>query len=284
VAPGEAPVPIGRPIANTRTYVLDGQREPVPVGVAGELYIGGDGVALGYHQRPELTAERFVPDPFDGHPEARMYRTGDLVRQRPDGTLLFLGRADDQVKVRGFRIELGEIETVLAQHPAVAQAVVVAREEGPGNAALAGYVRFGTAGDVALDALRAHLRERLPEYMVPGVLMTVDAFPMTPNGKIDRRRLPEPDTRQVAARAPFLPPTGRLESAVARVWQDVLRLDAVGVDDNFYELGGHSLLMVQAQTRIRESTGADLSIVDMFRYPTVRSLAAHLARSNGTAS
>ncbi len=280
----ESPVPVGRPIANTRTYVLDGRGEPVPVGVAGELYIGGAGVALGYHNRPELTAEKFVADPFSEEPGARMYRTGDLVRRRADGTLLFLGRADDQVKVRGFRIELGEIETVLSQHPAVAQGVVVARTEGSGNASLVGYVRWKDGAGVELGELRTHLRERLPEYMVPGVLVTVENFPMTPNGKVDRRRLPEPDMKRDAVRPTFLAPKNAMEQVVARVWQEVLRIDSVGVDDNFYDLGGHSLLMVQAQTQLRQTTGKDISIVDMFRYPTVRTLAAHLARSNGRAS
>jgi acyl-coenzyme A synthetase/AMP-(fatty) acid ligase len=271
-------VPIGRPIANTRIYVLDHNGEPVPVGVSGELYIGGAGVARGYLDRPELTQSRFVPDRFAADPAARLYRTGDIVRHRPDGALEFLGRVDHQVKVRGFRIELGEIEAVLARHPAVSEAVVVAREDRPEDRYLAAYLRAsGPAPAVA--ELRAFLRESLPDYMVPSTFTTLATFPLTPNGKVDRKRLPEPDERRVASRAPFLAPRGRTEDALAAVWREVLRLEQVGIDDNFFDLGGHSLLLVQVQAKLRSGLGQDVPIVEMFQYPTIRTMAAHLGRT-----
>ncbi|HET8533208.1 MAG TPA: non-ribosomal peptide synthetase, partial [Methylomirabilota bacterium] len=268
-------VPIGRPIANTRTYVLDRAGEPVPIGVPGELYIGGAGVARGYLARPELTAERFVADRFGDDPAGSLYRTGDVVRYRPDGVIEFLGRVDHQVKVRGFRIELGEIEAVLARHPAVADAVVTAREDRPGDRYLAAYLRpVGSAPTVA--ELRGFLKEYLPDYMVPSTFTSLASFPLTPNGKVDRRRLPEPDEGRAVSRAPFLAPRGRLEAAIAATWREVLRLEQVGVDDNFFDLGGHSLLLVQVQAKLRGVLGRDIAIVEMFQYPTVRTMAAHL--------
>ena len=282
VGDAAGPVPIGRPIANTRTYVLDRLGEPVPIGVPGELYIGGAGVARGYIDRPELTQERFVVDRFSDDPGARLYRTGDIVRYRPDGALEFLGRVDHQVKVRGFRIELGEIEAVLAQHPAVVEAVVVAREDRPGDRYLAAYLRsVGPAPTVA--ELRAFLKESLPDYMVPSTFTSLPAFPLTPNGKVDRRRLPEPDDRRAVSRAPFLAPRGRIEDAIAAAWRAVLRLDQVGVDDNFFDLGGHSLLLVQVQAKLRSALDRDIAIVEMFQYPTVRSMAAYLSRPTAEA-
>jgi len=275
-------VPIGRPIANTRLYVLDATGEPVPVGVPGELFIGGAGVARGYLRRPELTAERFLADRFTPAPGARLYRTGDVVRYRADGTLEFLGRADHQVKVRGFRIELGEIESVLAGHPSVAEAVVVAREDRPGDRSLAGYLRAAGAAPTGAE-LRAFLKERLPDYMVPGTFTVLDAFPLTPNGKVDRRRLPAPEGRRAAARAAFLAPRDGIERAIAGVWRDVLRLDDVGVDDNFFDLGGHSLLLVQVQAKLRDVLEREIAIVEMFQYPTIRAMATHLARSTAGA-
>jgi amino acid adenylation domain-containing protein len=271
-------VPIGRPIANTRLYVLDASGEPVPVGVPGELYIGGAGVARGYLHRPELTEERFVADRFVAEPGATLYRTGDIVRFRPDGALEFLGRVDHQVKVRGFRIELGEVEAVLSQHPAVAEAVVVAREDRAADRYLAAYLRPVGAAPAVAD-LRTFLKGRLPDYMVPSTFSSLEAFPLTPNGKVDRRRLPEPDERRVVTRSPFLAPRGEMERAIATVWRAVLRLDDVGVEDNFFDLGGHSLLLVQVQAKLRTTLAREVAIVDMFRYPTVRAMAVYLARS-----
>ena len=277
VEEARGPIPIGRPIANTRLYVLDRHREPVPIGVPGELYIGGAGVARGYLDRPELTAERFLPDRFSADPEARLYRTGDVVRYRTDGAIEFLGRVDHQVKVRGFRIELGEIESVLARHPAVAQAVVVAREDRPGDRYLAAYLRPAGAAPAIAD-LRAFLKEYLPDYMVPSTFTSLSSLPLTPNGKVDRKRLPEPEDRRAVSQAPFLAPRGRTEDAIAAAWREVLRLEQVGIDDNFFDLGGHSLLLVQVQSKLRSALGQEVPIVEMFQYPTVRTMATHLSR------
>jgi amino acid adenylation domain-containing protein len=278
VEEARGPIPIGRPIANTRVYVLDRHREPAPIGVPGELYIGGAGVARGYLARPELTDERFLPDRFVADPDARLYRTGDVVRYRADGAIEFLGRVDHQVKVRGFRIELGEIEAVLARHPAVAQAVVVAREDRPGDRYLAAYLR--PAGAVpAIAELRAFLKEYLPDYMVPSTFTSLPSLPLTPNGKVDRKRLPEPEDRRAVSQAPFLAPRGRTEDAIAAAWREVLRLEQVGIDDNFFDLGGHSLLLVQVQAKLRSALGQDVPIVEMFQYPTIRTMAAHLSRA-----
>jgi amino acid adenylation domain-containing protein len=278
VTSGDSAVPIGRPIANTRIYVLDVSGEPVPIGVPGELYIGGAGVAKGYLHRPELTAERFVRDPFANRPDACLYRTGDIARYRADGTIEFLGRVDQQVKLRGFRIELGEIESVLASHPAVAQAVVAVREDRPGDRYLAAYVRPIAAPAPPGSELRDFLRERLPDYMVPSTFTELEGLPLTPNGKVDRRRLPEPDGRREGSRGSLVAPRNALERTIAQVWRDVLRLDEVGVDDNFFDLGGHSLLLVRVQTRLRETLNREVPIVEMFQYPTIRTMAAHFSR------
>jgi natural product biosynthesis luciferase-like monooxygenase protein len=271
---GHASVPLGTPIANTRVYVLDETGRPVPVGVPGELWIGGDGVARGYLHRPELTAERFQPDRFAGS-GARMYRTGDLVRWKGDGTLEFLGRLDHQVKIRGFRIELGEIEASLQNVPGVAAAVVVARGD-PADRRLVAYVvaRSGAAPDS--EPLRARLRDALPEYMVPSQIVWLDALPLTPNGKVDRKALPEPNA-VMTSRPGSAAPSSELEQTIASLWQEVLRVPSVGLDDNFFDLGGHSLLAVQAHRRLREALQRDLAITVLFQFPTVRSLAGHLA-------
>jgi acyl carrier protein len=274
--PCEGTVPLGRPIANTRLYVLDEGRQPVPVGVAGELWIGGAGVTRGYWRREALTAERFVADPFAGG-DARMYRTGDRVRWREDGQLEFLGRMDHQVKVRGHRIELGEIEAALERHDAVRQAVVLAREDRPGDPRLVAYVV--PAGDLDPAALRAHLRQRLPEIMVPGHVVRLDRLPLTPNRKVDREALPPPEAQAEAARPPHehVAPVGEVEEAIAAIWRSILGLREVGTRDNFFDLGGHSLLAVQAHREIREATGRELTVTDIFRFPTIGALAAHLA-------
>ncbi|WP_217578909.1 amino acid adenylation domain-containing protein, partial [Mesorhizobium sp. GbtcB19] len=241
-------VPIGRPIPNTRLYVLDAYSEPVPLGVAGELYIGGVGVGRGYLNRPELTGERFMADRFSDDPQARMYRTGDLVRYLPDGNIEFLGRNDHQVKIRGFRIELGEIEARLVEHAAVREAVVIAREDTPGDKRLVAYVvardearsEAGDAGELAA-VLRAHLSATLPEYMVPAAYVAMEALPLTPNGKLDRRALPAPD-EAAFARGLYEPPQGEVETILAGIWQEQLGVEQVGRQDSFVELGGHSLL------------------------------------------
>jgi amino acid adenylation domain-containing protein len=261
--------PIGRPFGNVRLYVCDALGAPQPVGVPGELRIGGAGVARGYLGRPELTAERFVPDPFGGEPGARLYRTGDRVRRRADGSLEFGGRVDGQVKVRGFRIEPGEIEAALRRHPGVADCVVVAREDAPGDRRLVAYV----VGAADVDALRERLREELPEYMVPAAFVALEALPVTPNGKLDRRALPAPEqtSRDVSAALP----RNALEEKVAEVWRSVLGVAEIGVHDNFFDLGGNSLLLSRVFGRLREVRG-DLRVVDLFRHTTVEALAGHL--------
>jgi len=276
----EGIMPIGRPIANTQVYVLDEAQQPVPIGVAGELYIGGDGVAHGYLNRSELTAQKFVPDPFAPGADARMYRTGDLVRYRPDGNLEFLGRIDFQVKVRGFRIELGEIEAVLEQHPGIRQAVVLAREDTPGDMRLVGYLGLNPQRSpdqaLPLSELRSYLKEKLPDYMVPAVFVTVDAFPLTPNGKVDRKALPAPKVAAAAPRANHVAPRSEVERKIAAIWQAVLGVEAVGVTDSFFDLGGHSLLIVQVHNQLRRSFDTNITIAQMFQYPTVEALAAYV--------
>ncbi len=267
-------VPIGRPIAHTRVYVLDEGLQPLPIGAAGELFIGGDGVARGYLRRPELDTERFLADPFTAAAGARMYRTGDLARYRADGVLEFLGRTDHQIKVRGHRIEPGEIETLLEREAAVGEAVVVAREDTPGDQRLLAYiVPRGTACDPA--GLRDRLRAELPEYMVPAQFVFLERIPRTPNGKVDRSALPTPEA-WARPTAPRVPPSNDLEARLAELWQETLGLDQVGVDDNFFDIGGHSLLVVRMHRRMGELSTRPVSLTDLFRFPTIRSLARAL--------
>jgi amino acid adenylation domain-containing protein len=271
--PGQGPTPIGGPIANTSFVVLDRHRRPVPVGVAGELHIAGHGLARGYRNRPELTAERFVLDPRSDE-RGRLYATGDLVRWRDTGTLEFLGRIDHQVKLRGFRIELGEIEAGLREHERVREAVVVVREMGPGDTRLVAYL---TADSPTLDAaeLRALLRLKLPEYMIPSAFVTLNAFPLTPNGKVDRSALPMPGD-SARAKSEYAPPTNELERSLTEIWERLLGVQRVGIDDDFFELGGHSLLAVQLVHAIEQELGQTCTLVMLFRNGTVRSLAHEL--------
>jgi natural product biosynthesis luciferase-like monooxygenase protein len=271
-------VPLGKPLANQEVYILDTRQQPVPVGVPGELVIGGKGVVRGYLHRPELTAERFVPHPFRGAAGGRVYRTGDLARHRPDGTLEFLGRLDHQVKVRGYRIELGEIESSLLTHSGVRETVVVAREDTPGDVRLVAYLVAAGKEAVPASDLKEYLRARLPDYMVPAHFVHLDALPQTPNGKIDRKALPAPEASKAPAAAAeaFVPPSNDLEQQIAAIWKDVLKLPEVGTRDNFFDLGGHSLLAVQAHRKLRDTLQRDLSITDIFRFPTIQSLSAYL--------
>jgi acyl-coenzyme A synthetase/AMP-(fatty) acid ligase len=274
VAGDTAPVPIGGPMANTRLYVLDDRLRQVPVGAAGELYIAGEGLARGYLGRPGLTAGRFVADPFAEVPGARMYRTGDVVRWTPGGEVEFVGRVDGQIKLRGFRIELGEIEAALAADPAVSQAAVVVREDRPGDKRLAGYVTAqpGMVPDPA--ALRDRLAATLPDYMVPRALTVLAALPLNPNGKLDRRALPEPVYEAAAERRA---PRDDREAALCRLFGDVLGVPEVGIDDNFFALGGHSLLATRLVGRIRAALGADLPVSALFETPTALALAERIA-------
>jgi amino acid adenylation domain-containing protein/non-ribosomal peptide synthase protein (TIGR01720 family) len=273
-APGGGRPPIGRPIVGARTFVLDARHRPAGTGVPGELYVGGAGVARGYLGRPDLTAERFVPDPLSGEPGARLYRTGDRVRRRPDGALEFLGRMDHQVKVRGFRIEPGEIEAALLRRPGVREAVVLAREDVPGDRRLVAYL---TASGAAFspDELRAWLRGVLPEHMVPGAFVLLDALPLTPSGKVDRKALPAPEARSRGARA-YVAPRDHVEMTLAQVWEEVLGVRPVGVTDDFFALGGHSLLAMRLAEEIEQRTGSRLSLAAFLAEPRIESVAALL--------
>ncbi len=272
-------VPIGRPVANTQMYVLDPHLQPVPVGVPGELHIGGVQVGLGYLNRPELTAEKFIADPYSS---GRLYKTGDLARWLPDGNIDFLGRIDFQVKIHGFRIELGEIEAALESHPAVRQAVVMARERAPGDLQLVAYLALAESATVGAKVtvaeLRSYLKERLPEYMTPSAFVIVDEFPLTSSGKVNRKALPPPTEAALGASTHYVAPRSNIERQVADIWQTVLGVERVGVTDNFFDLGGHSLLIIRVHDQLRRSLAADLTIAEMFQYPTVEALAARIQR------
>ncbi|MCY1023460.1 non-ribosomal peptide synthase/polyketide synthase [Pyxidicoccus sp. MSG2] len=273
-------VPIGKPIGNTQVYVLDASGQPAPVGVTGELLIGGDGVARGYVEQPALTAERFIPNPFSAAPGARMYRTGDLARWRGDGVLEFLGRADAQVKVRGFRIELAEVEASLRAHASVKDALVAVREDVPGDKRLVAYVVMGGTSMPDTAALRVHVQQLLPEYMVPGAFVVLPTLPLTPTGKVDRKALPVPDAARPSAPArEEEPPASPMEQRLAELWRDVLRVRTVSRRDDFFELGGHSLLAMQLVARIRVAFNVELHVRTLFEAPTVAALAERLQGS-----
>ena len=266
--PRSGSVSIGRPIANTQLYVLDENMRPVAPGVIGELFIGGVGVGLGYLNRAELTAERFLPDRFSGVSGARLYRSGDLARFRSDGTLEYLGRADDQVKIRGYRIELGEIEATLAAEPNVQACAVLAREDEPGNKQLVGYV-VSRRGEVAdTEELQAFLETRLPDYMVPAQFVFLDALPLTPNGKVDRRALPAPKARAGEGG----PPQTETAKSVAAIWSELLRVDDIGVQDDFFDLGGQSMTAVGLVARLRATFDVNLELATLFERPTIAGL------------
>ncbi len=267
---------IGRPIANTNIFILDGYLNPVPTGVSGELYIGGVGLASGYFNRPDLTAEKFVPHPFSTDAGARFYRTGDLARYLPGGNIEFLGRIDDQVKIRGFRIELGEIETILAHHPSVKESVVVVRQDIPGDRRLVAYVVANEPSAASTSELRRFLKEKLPEYMIPSVFLFLEALPVTVNGKVDRRALPTPPQNRPELDESFSVPRSESEEILAGMWAEVLKLDSVGTHDNFFDLGGHSLLATQVMSRVRELFQVELPLRCLFERPTVAGLAQHV--------
>jgi amino acid adenylation domain-containing protein len=258
-------VSVGRATGNQRVYLLDAALQPVPVGVPGEAYVGGEGVVRGYLDRPALTAERFVPDPFSAKPGARMYRTGDRLRWTAAGRLEFVGRIDDQVKIRGFRIEPGEVESVLTAHPGVREVRVIVREDQPGELRLVAYV----VGDAGADDLRAHLRTSLPEYMVPGAFVAMERLPLTPNGKLDVKALPAPELG-----AAWVEPRTLVEQVLAPLWAEVLRVERVGANDDFFQLGGHSLLIMRLIARVQDAFGLELSIRTVFAAPTLEAMAA----------
>ncbi len=297
-------VSIGRPIANTQVYVLDRWMQPVPVGITGELYVGGAGLARDYLNRPELTAERFVPNPFSSQAGARLYKTGDLVRYLANGNVEFLGRADFQVKIRGFRIEPGEIEAVLGEHPAVREAVVLDREYAPGDKRLVAYITpdqrkaftvqqplYASSDAIAHEStsdwtnpeqlvsdVRRFLETKLPKYMEPAAFVILENLPLLPNGKVNRAALPAPNGLRPKLGTAFVAPRTKLEQTIAAIWQETLRAEKVGRDDNFFELGGHSLLLVQVHTKLQKALERDLSILEMFKYPTISSLAGYISQ------
>ncbi len=271
--PGGSSVPIGRPINRTRVYILDSRLEPVPAGVPGELYVGGDGLARGYLNRPELTAEKFISGPFGPAAPSRLYRTGDLVRRLADGTLEFLGRLDAQLKIRGFRVEPGEVEAALAQHPGVREAVVVAREDSSATKQLVAYFVARPDCAVAPAELRTHLAKRLPPFMVPSQFVRLDALPLTPNGKLDREALPAPENVSCKGGGRPVPPRTRTESLLLEIWETVLGRDSLGIDDDFFQAGGHSLLATQIVSRVARSFQIELPVSALFEAPTVAALA-----------
>jgi len=270
-------VPIGRPIANIQIYVLDREMQPVPVGVGGELYIGGAGVGRGYLDRADLTAERFVPNPFSKEAGARLYRTGDLGRYLFDGTIEFLGRVDYQVKVRGQRIELGEIEAALIEHEEVNDAVVVAREDEPGAQRLVAYLVARNGNAPSVTELRRHLQQSLPDYMIPSAFVELESLPLTSSGKVDRRALPAPDAMRPDLGMAFVAPEDPVEESLAAIWREVLGRERVGVYDDFFASGGHSLLAAQVISRIQREFGVDLALRDFFGAPNIRSLAQRIS-------
>jgi acyl carrier protein len=265
-----AHVPIGRPVGNTRIYVLDEYLHPSPVGVRGELYVGGVGVGRGYLNEAGLTAEAFVPDPFAETPGGRLYKTGDVARFTTGGQLEYLGRGDDQVKVRGFRIELGEIEAALASHAGVREGVALAVADATGDKHLVVYFVSEREQAVSAVALREYLRERLPDYMIPSAYVVLDEMPLTPNGKVDRRALPAPDPSALQRQNAFVAPQTETEKSQARIWTEVLRVEEIGIDDNFFDLGGHSLAVMQLMSRLRLSFGVEVKLSDFFADATIR--------------
>ena len=279
---GTKPISIGRPIANTQMYILDQHGEPVPIGVVGELYIGGKGVARGYFNRPDLTEERFVPDHFSKEKNAKLYKTGDLAKFYPDGTIQCLGRIDHQVKIRGFRVELGEIETVLVQHPEIRQVVVLAREENPVEKRLIAYCVFRTQSGPSVGELRKFAQKTLPYYMVPAGFIPLDALPLLPNGKVNLQALPKPSEVVAAQHSPPVPPRNSLESQIMAIWEQVLGVANFGVHDNFFDLGGHSLLAVQMFAQLEKVLKKRIPVAVLFQAPTIGQLAEVLAKESPT--
>ncbi|MEA2174580.1 MAG: hypothetical protein QOD00_2172, partial [Blastocatellia bacterium] len=274
-------VPIGRPIANMQLYVLDHFLHPSPVQVPGELYIGGAGVARGYLNRPALTAEKFIPHPFSDEPGARLYRTGDLARYLPDGNLEFLGRIDHQVKILGYRVEIGEIEAVLKEHPSIGETFVMDYLDASGDRRLVAYLVAGAEPAPPVSDLRRFLQEKLPDYMIPSSFMWLDALPLSASGKVERRLLPAPEHSRQRAGEAYVAPHNEIEQTIATVWQEVLQVAQVGIHDNFFDLGGDSIRVYEVHNKLRERLSVQLSILDLFRYPTVEALAHHASEDQG---
>jgi acyl carrier protein len=266
-------VPIGSPINNVRIYLLDQHLNPVPIGVGGEVHIGGLGQARGYYNRFDLTAEKFIPDPFSREDGGRLYKTGDLARYLPNGNMEFIGRIDQQVKIRGFRIELGEIESILQEYKGIKDAVVILRDDTPGNQRLVAYLINEDGVSIEFVKLRVYLRERLPEFMIPTAFVTLEAFPLTPSGKIDRRALPIPDRDRSDLSSEYIAPRNEIEEKMANICKELLSLERVGVYDNFFDLGGHSLLATQFVSRLKETFRVDVALRTLFDKPMIAELA-----------
>ena len=269
---------IGAPIPDLQVHILDPFLQPAPIGVPGEIHVAGAGLAPGYLHRPDLTAERFIPNPFSPLPGARLYKSGDLARYLPNGDIEYFGRLDHQVKIRGFRIELGEIEALLASHPDVAHAVVIARQDHPGDSLLAAYLVPKPLHSLSAADLRARLKQKLPDYMLPAAFVFLDSLPLTPNGKIDRRALPPPEQSRPDVETTFVAPRTEAERTIAAIWKQVLNVEEVGVNDNFFDLGGHSLAVIQVHNKLRAAFAGDLSVVELFKYSTVSALSEYLSR------
>ncbi|MGK7881840.1 MAG: amino acid adenylation domain-containing protein, partial [Crocosphaera sp.] len=268
---------IGQALHNIQIYILDSNLQPLPIGVPGELLIGGDGLARGYLNRPELTAEKFISNPFG---KGRLYKTGDLCRYLPDGNIEYIGRIDHQVKIRGFRIELGEIEAQLSNHSQVGENVVIAREDEPGNKQLVAYIVSDEMNQESVtQILRDYLKEQLPDYMIPNAFVLLEKLPLTPNGKINRKALPAPDWSQRVTSGEFVPPQNETEITLARIWQEVLKIEQVGINENFFELGGHSLLATQVISRIRAEFSLEIPLRLLFEKPTIATFAESIERS-----
>jgi acyl-CoA synthetase (AMP-forming)/AMP-acid ligase II len=271
--PPEKMAPIGRPFANTEIYILDRNLQPVPVGVAGELYVGGPALARGYLNQPALTAAKFIPHPFSDQPGARLYKTGDMARYLPDGNVEFMRRLDYQVKVRGFRIELEEIESVLSRHEGVREALVAAYESAPGEKHLIAYIVPSQSAPPSVQELQQLIREHLPAYMLPAAFIILEAFPLSPNGKIDRKALPAPDLETLAPANTYVEPSTPLEETLVGIWEEVLGRKRIGVFDNFFEVGGHSLLATQIVARVRKNLDVEFSLRSLFETPTIAEMA-----------
>jgi amino acid adenylation domain-containing protein len=282
IAPNATSIPIGHAIANTQTYILDRQQQIVPVGVVGELYVGGDGLAKGYLHRPELNAEKFISNPYGRSPSERLYRTGDLAKYAIDGNIEFVGRIDFQVKIRGFRIEIGEVEAAIARHDHVQDLIVIAKDDPLGNKSLIAYVVAKPETALIVSQLRNFLKENLPDYMIPAAFVILDKLPLTPNGKVDKNALPSPEDLRSQVADDYVMPQTEVERLIAAVWQEVLQISNVGIYDNFFEIGGNSLLLVQAYSKFQNLFGSQVSMVILFRYPNIHALAEHLSQSQST--
>jgi acyl carrier protein len=269
-------IPIGHPIANKQIFLLDSHQQLVPIGVPGELYIGGLGLARGYLHRPDLTAERFIPDPFSDSPGARLYRSGDLARYLSDGEIEFLGRIDEQVKVRGYRVEPAEIEAVLNEHRTVRSSVVLPRKDARGESSLVAYF-VASEQTLSISDLRSYLRTKLPEHLVPSRFAILENLPLTPNGKIDTQALPELSDIQTEMAAAYLAPRNEVEHLLTKIWRETLELEQIGVNDNFFDLGGHSIAMLEIYSKVHDVFDRELSIVEMFSHPTIGLLAEYLS-------